>query len=49
MVKKRTFRIERLDFERLYLFLLYRRNKLYTPLEKKEKKYYIREKNILTH
>ena len=38
MVKKRTFRIEIYNFEELYLFLLYRRNKLYTPLEKKEKR-----------
>ena len=38
MVKKRTFRIERLDFELYNSFFLYRRNKLYIPLEKKQKR-----------
>jgi hypothetical protein len=38
MVKKRTFRIERFIFRANIFILLYRRNKLHTPLEKKEKR-----------
>ena len=35
MVKNKTFRIERRNFEGYNLFLLYRRNKLYIPLERR--------------
>ena len=41
MVKKRTFRIESKRFRAITFISLYRRNKLYTPLEKKEKKIFL--------